>query len=229
MRARRAHLPRGQSAHQARGVLGIPHRPRAAAFSRRDLPQRGLHPAEDDEGAGEGRLHAELHLLHLAQHEAGAHRIFHRADADAERAEYMRPNLWPNTPDILPSFLQFGGRPAFLIRAVLAATLSPIYGIYSGFELCENAGPGEEALRRRGRRASVPPPLRQRLQAARQGGVSRLREIPVEGARLERARQHQGRHHAPQPHPPRKPRAPAASQPALSPRRQRPRALLRRR
>ena len=55
-------------------------------------------------------------------------------------AETMRPNLWPNTPDILPSFLQFGGRPAFLIRAVLAATLSPIYGIYSGFELCENAG-----------------------------------------------------------------------------------------
>jgi starch synthase (maltosyl-transferring) len=57
-----------------------------------------------------------------------------------ESAEYMRPNLWPNTPDILPSFLQFGGRPAFLIRAVLAATLSPVYGIYSGFELCENAG-----------------------------------------------------------------------------------------
>jgi starch synthase (maltosyl-transferring) len=55
-------------------------------------------------------------------------------------AQYMRPNLWPNTPDILPSFLQFGGRPAFLIRAVLAATLSPVYGIYSGFELCENAG-----------------------------------------------------------------------------------------
>ncbi len=58
----------------------------------------------------------------------------------SEAAETMRPNLWPNTPDILPSFLQFGGRPAFLIRAVLAATLSPIYGIYSGFELCENAG-----------------------------------------------------------------------------------------
>ncbi len=58
----------------------------------------------------------------------------------SESAEYMRPNLWPNTPDILPSFLQFGGRPAFMIRAVLATTLSPIYGIYSGFELCENAG-----------------------------------------------------------------------------------------
>jgi starch synthase (maltosyl-transferring) len=57
-----------------------------------------------------------------------------------ESAEVMRPNLFPNTPDILPSYLQFGGRPAFQVRAVLAATLAPTYGIYSGFELCENAG-----------------------------------------------------------------------------------------
>ncbi len=55
-------------------------------------------------------------------------------------AEYMRANLWPNTPDILPSYLQFGGRAAFMVRAILAATLAPVYGIYSGFELCENAG-----------------------------------------------------------------------------------------
>jgi starch synthase (maltosyl-transferring) len=52
--------------------------------------------------------------------------------------EYFRGNLWPNTPDILPPILQSGGRPAFMIRAVLAATLSSVYGIYSGFELCEN-------------------------------------------------------------------------------------------
>ncbi|HEX8309754.1 MAG TPA: alpha-1,4-glucan--maltose-1-phosphate maltosyltransferase [Chthoniobacteraceae bacterium] len=58
----------------------------------------------------------------------------------SDSADVMRPNLWPNTPDILPSYLQFGGRPAFIIRAVLATTLSPVYGIYSGFELCENAG-----------------------------------------------------------------------------------------
>jgi starch synthase (maltosyl-transferring) len=56
-----------------------------------------------------------------------------------EMREYFRGNLWPNTPDILPLFLQNGGRPAFIIRAVLAATLSSLYGIYSGFELCENA------------------------------------------------------------------------------------------
>ena len=58
---------------------------------------------------------------------------------------YLRANLFPNTPDILPFFLQTGGRPAFMIRAVLAATLSSVYGIYSGFELCENVAiPGKE-------------------------------------------------------------------------------------
>lgn len=56
-----------------------------------------------------------------------------------DMAEFFRPHLFTNTPDILPFFLQHGGRPAFMIRAVLAATLSPLYGIYSGFELCENA------------------------------------------------------------------------------------------
>jgi len=59
--------------------------------------------------------------------------------------EYYRANLFPNTPDILPEFLQRGGRPAFMIRAILATTLSSVYGIYSGFELCENAAlPGKE-------------------------------------------------------------------------------------
>ncbi len=62
-----------------------------------------------------------------------------------DSSEYFRPNLFTNTPDILPFFLQQGGRPAFMIRAVLAATLSPLYGIYSGFELGENAAvPGRE-------------------------------------------------------------------------------------
>jgi starch synthase (maltosyl-transferring) len=56
-----------------------------------------------------------------------------------EMKDYFRGNLFTNTPDILPYFLQQGGRPAFMIRAVLAATLSSVYGIYSGFELCENA------------------------------------------------------------------------------------------
>ena len=56
-----------------------------------------------------------------------------------EMREYFRGNLFTNTPDILPFHLQTGGAPMFRIRAVLAATLSSVYGIYSGFELCENA------------------------------------------------------------------------------------------
>jgi starch synthase (maltosyl-transferring) len=55
-----------------------------------------------------------------------------------EMSEYFRPNLWPNTPDILSPVLQEGGRPAFMTRVLMAATLSPLYGIYSGYELCEN-------------------------------------------------------------------------------------------
>jgi starch synthase (maltosyl-transferring) len=59
--------------------------------------------------------------------------------------DYFRPNFFTNTPDILPFFLQQGGHPAFRIRLVLAATLSPAYGIYNGFELCENTPlPGRE-------------------------------------------------------------------------------------
>jgi len=63
-----------------------------------------------------------------------------------EQREYFRPNFWPNTPDILPELLQYGGRPAFVIKLILAATLSSNYGIYGpAFELCVNeALPGKE-------------------------------------------------------------------------------------
>jgi starch synthase (maltosyl-transferring) len=58
----------------------------------------------------------------------------------ASRRECFRPNLWPNTPDILHEYLQFGGRPAFMSRAVLAATLGASYGIYGpAFELLQAA------------------------------------------------------------------------------------------
>src|SRR5205085_9909580 len=51
---------------------------------------------------------------------------------------YFRGNLWPNTPDILHETLVRGGTPAFKFRLVMAATLSSLYGIYSGYELAEN-------------------------------------------------------------------------------------------
>ncbi|MGY0065537.1 alpha-1,4-glucan--maltose-1-phosphate maltosyltransferase [Streptomyces sp. QTS137] len=62
----------------------------------------------------------------------------HLTELSQDTASYMRPNLFANTPDILHAYLQHGGRPAFEARAVLAATLSPTWGIYSGYELCEN-------------------------------------------------------------------------------------------
>ncbi len=65
--------------------------------------------------------------------------------AHGEARDYLRPNFWPSTPDILPPFLQTGGRAAFRIRLVLAATLSASWGMYNGYELCEaEAVPGRE-------------------------------------------------------------------------------------
>lgn len=55
-----------------------------------------------------------------------------------EMTEFFRGNFFTNTHDILPYILQEGGRPAFMSRVVLAGTLSSVYGMYSGFELCEN-------------------------------------------------------------------------------------------
>ncbi len=65
--------------------------------------------------------------------------------ATTEVAEFYRPHFFVNTPDINPYFLQGSGRAGFLIRAALAATLSGLWGMYSGFELCEAAAlPGRE-------------------------------------------------------------------------------------
>lgn len=62
-----------------------------------------------------------------------------------ETADYMRPNLFVNTHDILTEYLQFGGRAAYRVRACIAATAGPIYGVYAGYELFENvARPGSE-------------------------------------------------------------------------------------
>jgi len=70
--------------------------------------------------------------------------------AHSESREYFRPNAWPNTPDILTEFLQYGGRPAAMLRVALAATLAASYGIYGpAYELIENVprDPGSEEFR----------------------------------------------------------------------------------
>ena len=62
-----------------------------------------------------------------------------------ETAHYMRPPLWPTTHDILTPYMQFGGPAAWKLRAALAGTLVPTYGIYTGYELMEHvARPGAE-------------------------------------------------------------------------------------
>nr|WP_235928985.1 alpha-1,4-glucan--maltose-1-phosphate maltosyltransferase [Marisediminicola senii] len=62
-----------------------------------------------------------------------------------ETSDYLRPNLFVNTHDILTPYLQFGGTPAYKIRAAIAATASPTWGVYTGYELIENvARPGAE-------------------------------------------------------------------------------------
>ena len=67
------------------------------------------------------------------------------AELSHESSGYLRPNLFVNTPDILTEYLQFGGVPAYRIRAAIAATASPSWGVYSGYELIENiARPGSE-------------------------------------------------------------------------------------
>lgn len=66
-------------------------------------------------------------------------------EVSKETADFFRPNFWVNTPDILTEYLQFGGKPAFKIRATVAATATPLWGMYAGYELFESvARPGSE-------------------------------------------------------------------------------------
>ncbi|CAN5471490.1 alpha-1,4-glucan--maltose-1-phosphate maltosyltransferase [soil metagenome] len=78
------------------------------------------------------------------------HELMGYAAQLAHEADYLRPNFWPTTPDILPEHLVHGGRPAFVQRVILAATLSASYGIYGpAYELCEHTPrPGAEELAR---------------------------------------------------------------------------------
>ncbi|KQP51851.1 maltotransferase domain-containing protein [Methylobacterium sp. Leaf108] len=71
--------------------------------------------------------------------------IAYSTELAGEMGEYYRPNFFANTPDINPIYLQTSGRAGFVVRATLAATLSSVYGIYNGFEMCEaEPYPGKE-------------------------------------------------------------------------------------
>ena len=124
--------------------------------------------------------------------------LFLRTRRRPDVREYFRPNLWPNTPDILTEYLQYGGRAAFLARLVLAATLSANYGIYGpAFELMENRA--REAGERRipGFRKVPDPALGHReRRTACKDFIRRINRIRRENAALQRdgnLRFHRGR------------------------------------
>jgi len=109
----------------------------AEAFTRpamlRGLAKIGFHQSYTYFTWRNGKAELEEYLRELAE----------------DSAPYLRPNLFVNTPDILSGYLQYGGPGAFRLRAVLAATLSPTWGVYAGYELCEAqpASPGSEEYR----------------------------------------------------------------------------------
>ncbi len=122
--AGRAHLPRRQSAHQAAAVLGVADRRCPRAPPGRDLPGRGVHPAEADVPARQARLLAVLHLFHLAQHQARADGVFHRAYDRRRRGISSGRTSSSTRRTSIRSSCRRPAAPGFLIRAALAATLS---------------------------------------------------------------------------------------------------------
>ena len=123
------------------------HRRDQARFSRRALPGRGLYASARNAAPGQAGLLAVLHLFHLAQHEAGAHGLFHRADADPGARVYAPEPVAEYARHSPRNAADSAGAPPFSRRIVLAATLGPNYGIYGpAYELGENKPlrPGSE-------------------------------------------------------------------------------------
>ena len=193
-RSRREGLPRRQPAHQALRLLGVAHQGDPRDRPRRDLPGRGLHPALGHARAGQDRLHAELHVLHLEERRWELVEYVNELAHGAER-EYFRPNFFLTTPDILTDYLAEGGPPAF--------PDPPHPGRHAEPELRRLLG--LRALRAR--------------PAPGQRGVPRQREVRAQAARARRPAA--GDDPAPELRAPREPRAPAPGQRRLPGRRQR--------
>ena len=136
-RAGRAHLPRRQPAHQGLPVLGVGDRARARAHP--DvifLSEAFTRPRVMHRLAKVGFSQSYTYFTwRNTKHELTEY--FTELSQGPGR-EYFRPNVWPNTPDILPAALQYGGRAVFMARVALAATLAANYGIYGpAYELLE--------------------------------------------------------------------------------------------
>ena len=136
------HLPRRQPAHQADRVLGLAH-PEPSSADHPDvifLSEAFTKPKMMRQLAKVG--FTQSYTYFTWRESAAELRDYLTELTQTEMREYFRGNLFTNTPDINPHHLDHG-RPAFVIRTVLAATLSSSYGIYSGWELCESARLGE--------------------------------------------------------------------------------------
>ena len=136
VRPRGPRLPRRQPAHQADAVLGVADRRGAQPVPGGDLPRRGVHAPGADDDAREDRLLAVLYVLHVEEHEGGARRV-RRAGALVVGATTGR-TCGRTRRTSCTSTCRRAVAPAFEARLVLAATLSPSYGIYSGYEALEN-------------------------------------------------------------------------------------------
>ena len=132
-----------------------------AGSPRRGLPVRGVHPAQGHGQAGRGRLHAELHVLHLAHRGVGAARVRRASSPTARRPTTCGPTSGPTRPTSSSGPLRNGPPAAFRLRFVLAATLVPSYGHV-------------QRLRA----------VRERAGQRRQRGVPALREVRDPRARL---------------------------------------------
>ena len=159
-RARREDLPGRQPAHQAARVLGAAARRGQGAGPRRAVPRRGVHPAADDARAGQDRLHAVVHVLHLADLVGGPPRVPHRPDDEPDRRLHARQPLAEHArhPPVPPA------------GAGAAAVQDP-------------RDPGRDALPQLRHLLRV---RAVRVGAAGAGprGVPRLREVPAAAARL---------------------------------------------
>ncbi len=116
-------------------------------LSRGHLPGGGIHPPEASCTAWAKLGFSQSYTYFAWRNGSQELRTYFQELRGAPVRDFFRPNLWPNTPDILTEYLQFGGRAAFMARLVLAATLGASYGIYGpAFELMEHQArdPGSE-------------------------------------------------------------------------------------
>ena len=194
---RGADLPGRQPPHQADRLLGVADRRGAGRPSRGAVPGRGVHPARRSWPAWPRPASARATPTSPGGPSSTARRgcgPTSRSWPTGPMADYMRPNFWPNTPDILSGPLRYGPPAAFALRLVLAATMSPSYGVYSGYELYENE-PGLGAER----------------------GVPRLGEVRDQGPGLQPAGQPGPADDRAQRHPPAPPGPAAAAVDSLPP------------